>query len=141
MRGVRGGAEPLAVTGLAQILAARPDVELFDSTRDALEAQQRLSNELYDVMLLDINMPERSGLELLSRLQRYERPAPSVVLVTAHAEHAVAAFEKHAVDYVLKPFSSERVNQALDFASQRTANERAARMLELMPHPRLPIPQ
>jgi DNA-binding LytR/AlgR family response regulator len=122
-------------------LAARPDVELFDSARDALEAQQRLSNELYDVMLLDINMPELSGLELLSRLQRCERPAPSVVLVTAHAEHAVAAFERHAVDYVLKPFSSERVNQALDFASQRTVSERAARLLELMPHLRPPTPQ
>jgi two-component system LytT family response regulator len=133
--------EPLALTALAQILAARPDVELFDSARDALEAQQRLSNELYDVMLLDINMPELSGLELLSRLQRCERPAPSVVLVTAHAEHAVAAFERHAVDYVLKPFSSERVNQALDFASQRTVSERAARLLELMPHLRPPTPQ
>jgi two-component system, LytTR family, response regulator len=133
--------EPLALTVLGQILAARPDVELFDSARDALEAQQHLSNQLYDVMLLDINMPERSGLELLSRLQRSERPAPSVVLVTAHAEHAVAAFEKHAVDYVLKPFSSERVNQALDFASQRTASERAARLLELMPHLRPPAQQ
>ena len=130
--------EPLALTALAQILATRPDVELIDSARDALEAQQRLSNELYDVLLLDINMPELSGLELLSRLQRCDRPAPSVVLVTAHAEHAVAAFEKHAVDYVLKPFSSERVNQALDFASQRTASERAARLIELMPHLRPP---
>jgi two-component system, LytTR family, response regulator len=126
--------EPLALTALAQILAARADVEHFDAAPDALEAQQRLSNDIYDVMLLDIHMPELSGLELLGRLQRSERPAPSVVLVTAHSEHAVAAFEKHAVDYVLKPFSSERVNQALDFAAQRTASERAARLLELMPH-------
>jgi two-component system, LytTR family, response regulator len=64
---------------------------------------------------------------------------PSVVLVTAHAQHAVAAFEKHAVDYVLKPFSSERVNQALEFAFRRTASERAARFVELMPH--LPMQQ
>jgi two-component system, LytTR family, response regulator len=126
--------EPLALTALAQILAARADVERFDSAPDALEAQQRLSKDVYDVMLLDINMPEVSGLELLGRLQRSDRPAPSVVLVTAHSEHAVAAFEKHAVDYVLKPFSSERVNQALDFAAQRTASERAARLVELMPH-------
>jgi DNA-binding LytR/AlgR family response regulator len=130
--------EPLALTALAQILSARPDVERFDAAPDALEAQQRLSKDLYDVMLLDINMPELSGLELLSRLQRSDRPAPSVVLITAHAEHAVAAFEKHAVDYVLKPFSSERVNQALDFAAQRTVSERAAKLLELMPHLREP---
>ncbi|MGA7622610.1 MAG: LytTR family DNA-binding domain-containing protein [Candidatus Acidiferrales bacterium] len=126
--------EPLALTALAQILAARPDVERYDSACDALEAQQRLARDVYDVMLLDINMPELSGLELLGGLQRSERPAPSVVLVTAHAEHALAAFEKHAVDYVLKPFSSQRVNQALDFASRRTSSERAARLLELMPH-------
>jgi DNA-binding LytR/AlgR family response regulator len=70
----------------------------------------------------------------LSRLQQSELPAPSVVLVTAYAQHALAAFEGHAVDYVLKPFSSERVNQALDFASRRTASERAAKLVELMPH-------
>ena len=126
--------EPLARTALAQILAARPDVERFDSASDAIEAQERLSKRSYDVMLLDISMPELSGLELLGRLQQYGRPLPSVVLVTAHAQHAVAAFEKHAVDYVLKPFSSERVNQALEFAFRRTASERAARFVELMPH-------
>jgi two-component system LytT family response regulator len=131
--------EPLARTALSQILAARPDVERFDSASDAIEAQERLSKHSYDVMLLDISMPELSGLELLGRLQQYGRPLPSVVLVTAHAQHAVAAFEKHAVDYVLKPFSSERVNQALEFAFRRTASERAARFVELMPH--LPVLQ
>jgi two-component system LytT family response regulator len=126
--------EPLARTALAKILAARPDVEHFDAAGDAIEARQRLSKDTYDVMLLDISMPELSGLELLSHLEDSGRPLPSVVLVTAHAEHALAAFEKHAVDYVLKPFSSERVNQALEFASRRTASERAARLMELMPH-------
>ncbi|HXP43603.1 MAG TPA: LytTR family DNA-binding domain-containing protein [Candidatus Acidoferrales bacterium] len=126
--------EPLARAALAQILAARPDVEGFDSACDAIEAQEHLSKNNYDVMLLDISMPELSGLELLGRLEQCERPLPSVVLVTAYAQHAVAAFEKHAVDYVLKPFSRERVNQALEFACQRTASERAARLMEFMPH-------
>jgi two-component system LytT family response regulator len=126
--------EPLARAALAQILAARPDVEGFDSACDAIEAQEHLSKNNYDVMLLDISMPELSGLELLGRLEHCERPLPSVVLVTAYAQHAVAAFEKHAVDYVLKPFSRERVNQALEFACQRTASERAARLMEFMPH-------
>ncbi len=126
--------EPLARSALAQILAARADIERFDSASDAFEAQERLSKDSYDVMLLDISMPELSGLELLNDLQQGARPLPSVVLVTAYAQHAIAAFEKHAVDYVLKPFSSERVNQALEFACRRTASERAARLLELMPH-------
>jgi two-component system, LytTR family, response regulator len=125
--------EPLARAALEKILTANPDVDRFDSANDAIEAQQRLSNEHYDVVLLDISMPELSGLELVTRLERYQRPLPSIVFVTAHAEHALAAFEKHAVDYVLKPFSSERVNRAVEFASRRTADERTARFIELMP--------
>ena len=126
--------EPLARIALSQILTARADVESFDAANDAIEAQDRLGRDNYDVMLLDVSMPELSGLELLARLQRCEKPLPSVVFVTAHAEHALAAFERHAADYIVKPFSEERVNQALDFASRRTASERAARLLEFMPH-------
>src|SRR5580658_9349032 len=126
--------EPLARTALAQILTTRPDVERFAAAADAFEAQEHLAKANYDVMLLDISMPELSGLDLLGELQRQGRPLPSVVMVTAYAQHAVAAFEKHAVDYILKPYSSERVNQALEFASRRTASERAAQLLELMPY-------
>lgn len=133
--------EPLARTALAQILTARADVESFDSANDAVEAQERLAKTNYDVMLLDVSMPELSGLQLLARLEHYEKPLPSVVFVTAHAEHALEAFEKHAVDYVVKPFSEERVNQALDFASRRTASERAARLIEFLPHLKAMTPQ
>jgi len=126
--------EPLARTALAQILGARRDVERFDAAADAFEAHELLSKANYDVMLLDISMPELSGLDLLGGLQQQGRPLPSVVMVTAYAQHALAAFEKHAVDYILKPFSSERVNEALEFASRRTASERAAQLLELIPH-------
>ena len=133
--------EPLARTALVQILSARPDVDGFDSARDAIEAQERLTRNTYDVMLLDISMPELSGLELLSRLERHQRTIPSIIFVTAYAEHALAAFERHAVDYIVKPFSQERVNQALDFASHRSASERAARLLEFLPHLQALTPQ
>jgi two-component system, LytTR family, response regulator len=126
--------EPLARAALAKILSANPAVEQFDSANDAIEAQERLARDNYDVMLLDISMPELSGLDLLARLQRQGRPLPSVVFVTAYAQYAVAAFERHAVDYILKPFSGERVNEALEFASRRSAAERAARLMEFMPH-------
>ncbi len=125
--------EPLARGALAKILSANPDVEYFDSAKDAIEAQERLVKTSYDVMLLDICMPELSGLDMLQHLQQSERPIPAVVFVTAYAQHALAAFEKHAADYVLKPFSRERVNQALEFASQRAASERAAKLFELLP--------
>lgn len=126
--------EPLARTALADILEARADIDGFDCANDAVDAEERLSRENYDVMLLDISMPERNGLELLDRLQRSQRALPAVVFVTAHAQHALAAFERHAIDYVLKPFSRERVNQALEFASRRTATERAARLVDAIPH-------
>jgi two-component system LytT family response regulator len=126
--------EPLVRTALERILTARSDVERFDSAADAIEAEERLANNRYDVMLLDISLPARTGLELLDRMRHWQKPAPSVVLVTAYAQHALTAFEKHAVDYILKPFSPERVNQALEFASRRTESERAARLLEVMPH-------
>lgn len=125
--------EPLARTALANILNQNPGVEHFDAANDAIEAQEYLSKSSYDVMLLDISMPELSGLDLVDCLQCQQRPLPSVVFVTAHAQHAIAAFERHAVDYILKPFSGQRVNQALEFASRRTENERAAKLLHFLP--------
>jgi two-component system, LytTR family, response regulator len=126
--------EPLARTALMQILRARPDVEQFESANDAIEAEEYLARNHFDIMLLDVSMPEVSGLQLLSRLERHRRPIPSIVFVTAHAEYALAAFECHATDYIVKPFSEDRVNQALDFALRRSASERAARLLEVLPH-------
>jgi two-component system LytT family response regulator len=125
--------EPLARNALANALSGRKDIEQFDSAHDALEALEKLGSNVYDVMLLDVDMPELSGIELLERLEKRGRPLPSVVFVTAHHEHAIAAFEKHATDYVLKPFSSERIFEALDEASRRTAGERAAKLIEALP--------
>jgi len=86
------------------------------------------------VLLLDISMPEISGIELVDMLKKRDRPVPSIVFVTAYHEYAINAFRRHAVDYVLKPFSPERIHEALDVAFRRTAAERAARILEDLPH-------
>ncbi len=125
--------EPLAQTALANILTARNDVEHFDAADDAIEALEKLASNSYDVLLLDINMPEMSGTELVDQLSVRELPLPSIVFVTAHDEHAIAAFEKRAVDYVLKPFSSERIGQALDRAVRKAEGERAAKLIEVLP--------
>jgi two-component system LytT family response regulator len=125
--------EPLAQTALANILAARNDVEHFDSANDAIQALEKLAADSYDVLLLDINMPELSGTELVDQLRERDHPLPSIVFVTAHEQHAIAAFERHAVDYVLKPFSNERIGEALDRASRRAAGERAAKLIEVLP--------
>ena len=105
--------EPLAQTALANVLSARSDVEHFDSANDAVEALEKLATDSYDVLLLDINMLDLSGTELVDQLRKRHFPLPSIVFVTAHLEHAIAAFEKHTVDYVLKPFSNEQHQRSL----------------------------
>ncbi|MGB6458371.1 MAG: LytTR family DNA-binding domain-containing protein, partial [Candidatus Acidiferrum sp.] len=125
--------EPLARNALEGVLRARNDIESVDSAVDAFEALNFLQERPYDVLLLDIRMPELSGVELVDQLKKRKLPAPSVIFVTAYGEHAVAAFENHAVDYVLKPFSDERIHSALDTAVHRTKSERITRFMELLP--------
>jgi two-component system, LytTR family, response regulator len=126
--------EPLARSALEQALRGRNDIEALDSAKDALQALDMMQKEKYDVVLLDIRMPELSGIELADRLNKRNQPVPSIIFVTAHDQHAVAAFENHAVDYVLKPFSSDRIHEALNVAFRRTESERAARLLRMLPH-------
>jgi two-component system, LytTR family, response regulator len=126
--------EPGGQTALGNILSARSDVEHFDLANDASEALKKLVTGSYDILLLDINKLDFSAPQLLVQLKERNLPLPSIVFVTAHVEHAVAAFERHTVDYVLKPFSNESINEALDRASRRAKGERAAKLIEALPH-------
>src|ERR1700727_3061569 len=83
--------EPLAQTALGNILSARSDVEHFDLANDASEALKKLATGSYDILLLDINMLDLSGTQLVDQLRERNLPLPSIVFVTAHVEHAVAA--------------------------------------------------
>ncbi len=125
--------EPRAQTALASILSGRSDVEHFDSANDAGEALEKLSTDSYDVLLLDINIEDLSRTELVDQLRERNLRLPSIVFVTSQVEFAVAAFERHTVDYVLKPFSNESVNEALDRASRRAKGERASKLIEALP--------
>jgi len=130
-----------ACAALATVLNGRGDVEYFSFASDAAEAEDKLSREAFDVLLLDINLPSLSGATLVDRLQQLH-PQPVVVFVTAHREYAVAAFEQHAVDYVLKPFSAERISMALTRAAQKIEADRAARLwTALSPRSLPPRPQ
>jgi two-component system LytT family response regulator len=124
--------EPLARTALANLLSQRTDVEKFQLADDAEQALAVLRTSPCDVLLLDIHMPGMSGLQLVEHLSRQDVPAPAVVFITAHQEHAVEAFEKRAVDYVLKPFVPQRVHEALDIAIRRSTQGRTARLLDLV---------
>lgn len=125
--------EPLARTALTNALASRNDIESIDTAADGVEALDRIAKCNYDVLLLDISMPEISGIDLVDRIRESAQPLPAIVFVTAHEQHAIMAFERHAVDYVLKPFTAERLGKAVDAASRRSSAERAARLVETLP--------
>ncbi len=125
--------EPLARAALEQALRGRNDIESLHSAKDAVQALALMQKETYDVLLLDIGMPELSGIELADLLNKRSHSIPAIIFVTAHNHHAIAAFDKHAVDYVLKPFSIDRINGALDVAFRRTENDRAALLLKTLP--------
>ena len=105
--------EPLLARTLARLLAAAwPGLRLADVAEDGEAATTQALALLPDVLFLDIRMPGRSGLEVaevVSDEWPEDRPAPLLVFITAHDEFAVSAFERAAVDYVLKPVTPERL--------------------------------
>lgn len=94
---------------LLEYLAAEPEVEVVGECANGFEAVKAVAQHQPDLLLLDIQMPKLDGFEVLELLQ----PAPAVVFVTAHDEHALRAFEVHAVDYLLKPVEAARLTAAL----------------------------
>ncbi len=124
--------EPRAQIALTNIVARRREVEAVDTANDALEALDKLTHRSFDVLLLD--MPEVSGIKLLDQLTELGHHLPSVVFVTPYQQHSLAASNKHAVEYVLKPFSSERIEEALDTVFRRSAGEQASSLLETLLH-------
>lgn len=114
--------EPLArlrLRGLVQALAD-PACAVVGEAGDADEALMQLRQVAADVVLLDIRMPGRDGLRLAAALKSLPS-APAVVFVTAHAEHALKAFELEALDYLTKPVRRDRLAAALQRVQQRVA--------------------
>lgn len=105
--------EPLARDELAYLLRCVGLVEVVDQAASAIEALARLHEQPYDVLFLDIRMPGLSGLEAMEVVNRLPR-RPHVVFVTAYDEHALAAFEVAATDYLLKPVSELRLRRAVE---------------------------
>jgi two-component system, LytTR family, response regulator AlgR len=112
--------EPLARLRLRSLLAEIPDppVTVVAEAGDAASAERAVSDAEADLVLLDIGLPGPGGLTLARRLASGPR-APAIVFVTAHAEHAVTAFELEAIDYLTKPVSRERLQAALRRVAQR----------------------
>jgi len=112
---------------LAEYLRAHPKWNLVGQAKNGLEALELARAHEPDLLLLDVQMPKIDGFEVLGLLA----PETAVVFTTAFDEYAIRAFEVHAVDYLLKPFSAERFAQALERAERRLGAPRAAAAVEL----------
>lgn len=118
--------EPLALERLHDLLAEDPDLEILGHATNGLQALETIRSHKPELIFLDIQMPELDGFEVLEALQPDEMPL--VVFATAYDRHAIRAFEARALDYLLKPFSLERLREttrrAKEFHSGQEAKAR-----------------
>lgn len=119
--------EPPATQRLRHFLKQHPHWEVAGCVEDGLALLEALKKEPVDLVLLDIQMPGLSGLDAWSSLKPSERP--EVIMVTAYDRFAVKAFEMYAVDYLLKPFSSQRFQLALERAEVRLKDRQTSEHL------------
>jgi two-component system LytT family response regulator len=103
--------EPLARAKLKHLLGGEPDVEIVSECRDGLEVMKALAETHPDLVFLDIQMPQMTGLEVVRAIGVDNMPR--TIFVTAFGDFAVEAFELHAMDYLMKPFDEERFRRAL----------------------------
>lgn len=117
--------EFLARKLLTEYVSKLDYLNLVDTCADATKAMEVLNNEQIDILLLDIQMPDISGMEMLRLINN----KPAVILTTAYSEYAVDAFTLGVVDYLLKPFDYARfvqaINKAINYNITETPNEAA----------------
>jgi two-component system, LytTR family, response regulator len=106
--------EPLARSGVADLVREDPDLDVVAECADGRSALEAIERLRPDLVLLDVQMPELDGFEVLRRLDPARRPA--VIFITAYDEFAVRAFDVHALDYLVKPFDDARFAEALERA-------------------------
>jgi len=121
--------EPLAAEALAAWVAELPQLELVASCSSGDSALAQIRALKPELVFMDINMPGMTGLQVLRALAAERAsgsltgPAPAVIFTTAYDEHALAAFELHALDYLLKPYAQERFQEAVEHALQALGSQ------------------
>lgn len=110
--------EPLARNLVKEYLQRYTDVQVVEECKDGFEGAKAILAHDPDLVFLDIQMPKISGFEMLELLEQ----VPPVIFTTAFDEYAIRAFEAHAVDYLLKPFSEERFSKAMQQWKERFNN-------------------
>ena len=112
--------EELARQYLREMLAPHAEIEIVAECANGFEAVKAVSELKPGLLFLDIQMPKLDGFEVLELID----PCPAVIFVTAYDTYALRAFDVHAVDYLLKPFSAERFEEALGQARQKLSGAR-----------------
>ncbi len=107
--------EELARGFLKELLRPHPEIELAAECANGFEAVKAIAEMRPDLLFLDVQMPKLDGFEVLELIEAQ----PAVIFVTAFDQYATRAFDAHAVDYLLKPFSAERFERALERAKSR----------------------
>jgi len=115
--------EPLARLIVVEYLQSYPGITLLQECSDGFEGIKAIQQHHPDLVFLDIQMPKINGFEMLELVE----DSPAVIFTTAFDEYAIRAFEAHAVDYLLKPFSKDRFDKALRKWLDQHADHRAAR--------------
>src|SRR3978361_1302072 len=122
--------EPLARMMVKEYLQSYPDIIVVEECNDGFEGIKAIQQHQPDVIFLDIQMPKINGFEMLELIDE----PPAVIFTTAFDEYAIKAFESHAVDYLLKPFSRDRFDKAISKWMQpgkiQTGKEQLAPLLE-----------
>jgi len=117
--------EVLARQKLLQLLREEPDIEVVGEGANAAETIDLVQLTQPDVLLLDVRMPGMDGFDVISALSGSSlQSLPSIIFTTAHDQYALKAFEVHAVDYLLKPFTRERLSIALEHAREQQERRR-----------------
>jgi two-component system, LytTR family, response regulator len=126
--------EPLARKSLRLLLSKHHDVSVAGEASHGREALALIRREKPDLLFLDVQMPGMSGLEVLRKLGAFDSMA--VVFVTAYDSYAIQAFERRALDYLLKPYTDERFEQVLSRAKQhikdRALTELGSKVLDML---------
>jgi DNA-binding LytR/AlgR family response regulator len=107
--------EPLAVEVLEIYVSKMPNLNLIGTCSNAFEANEMLKNNEIDLMFLDIQMPQLTGIDFLKTLSK----PPMVIFTTAYPNYAVEGFELNAIDYLLKPISMDRFMKAVNKAAEQ----------------------
>jgi two-component system LytT family response regulator len=126
--------EPLARSIIREYLQFHPDIEIVQECGDGFEGLKAIMQHQPSLVFLDVQMPKISGFEMLELI---EQP-PGVIFTTAFDEYAIKAFEAHAVDYLLKPFSKERFDKAIEKFQKSAAPQQTINTQSLLSDTALP---